>query len=391
MQRRAGDRPLIPLVKRHKIATEDPVGARNLSNALTNHVVPKTRSSYTSAFKKYTSYCDTRDLPYFPADPIVMSAYFIHISTSVQVASIGHYAAAIQYFQGLESDMPWVCKGDDKIRRTMRYLKRTYPRVGKALKLAISCATVAQMVVHIAGYPDWLSMAHNDRVFVAASMLGVCGFLRGGEFLAYPGSGRPLLRQCDVRVDVAEGSVKVRVVQPKNMWWIESADVLCFNPPAGVLKYDLVTAILLYRLMAAGQGSPVLTDDGPAFVMANGKALSREFMISRTSQLLLAAKIQVLNQEGVAAPVKAASWRAGGVRSALDARVPVPIIMALGRWRSIAWESYLMQTTADLKGAQLAMWSPLQTVATTLRVGDLVPNDVFADADVDAVSGPNAL
>ena len=85
MQRRAGDRPLIPLVKRHKIATEDPVGARNLSNALTNHVVPKTRSSYTSAFKKYTSYCDTRDLPYFPADPIVMSAYFIHISTSVQV------------------------------------------------------------------------------------------------------------------------------------------------------------------------------------------------------------------------------------------------------------------------------------------------------------------
>jgi hypothetical protein len=190
---------------------------------------------------------------------------------------------------------------------------------------------------------------------------------------------------------VAEGSVKVRVVQPKNMWWIESADVLCFNPPAGVLRYDLVTAISLYRLMAACQGSPVLTDDGPAFVMANGKALSREFMISRTSQLLLAAKIQVLNQEGVAAPVKAASWRAGGVRSALDARVPVPIIMALGRWRSIAWESYLMQTTADLKGAQLAMWSPLQTVATTLRVGDLVPNDVFADADADAVSGPNAL
>ena len=92
-------------------------------------------------------------------------------------------------------------------------------------------------------------------------------------------------------------------------------------------------------------------------------------------------------------PVKAASWRAGGVRSALDASVSGPVIMALGRWRSNAWESYLMQTTSDLKGAQLAMWSPLQAVATTLRVGDLVPNNVFADtdADSDAVSGPNAL
>ena len=67
--------------------------------------------------------------------------------------------------------------------------------------------------------------------------------------------------------------------------------------------------------------------------------------------------------------------------------------MALGRWRSNAWESYLilMQTTGDLKGAQLAMWRPLQAVATTLRVGDLVPYNVFADTDADAVSGPNAL
>ena len=50
-----------------------------------------------------------------------------------------------------------------------------------------------------------------------------------------------------------------------------------------------------------------------------------------------------------------------------------------------------MQTTSDLKGAQLAMWSPLKAVATTLRVGDLVPNNVFADTDTDSVSGPNAL
>ncbi len=52
---------------------------------------------------------------------------------------------------------------DDKIRRMMRFLKRKYPCKGKAIKLAISCASiVAKMVVHIKGYPDWLAMAHNS-------------------------------------------------------------------------------------------------------------------------------------------------------------------------------------------------------------------------------------
>ena len=82
----------------------------------------------------------------------------------------------------------------------------------------------------------------------------------------------------------------------------------------------------------------------------------------------------------------ASRW--GKVCTKLDASVPVPIIMALGRWRSIAWVSYLMQTTGDLKGAQLAMLRPQISVATTLQVGDLVPNNVFADADKE--SGPNA-
>jgi hypothetical protein len=329
-------------------------------------------------------------MEYFPADPVVISTFFIHISTSVSVSSLGHYGAAIQYFQGLQSDVPWDCTGDDKIRRTMRFLKRKYPRKGKALKLSVSCDTVARMVQHIPGYPHWLEMAHNDRVFVAASMLGVCGFLRGGEFLTYPGSGRPLLRQRDVVVDAAQGSVTVRIAQPKNMWWVKSADVVCFNPPPGTLRCDLVTAISLYRVISAYQGVPVLTDDGPAFVMADGRALSREFMIARTNELLLAARIQVVNQEGAAAPVRAASWRAGGVRSALDACVPVPIIMALGRWRSIAWENYLMQSVDDLKRAQLAMWGPPKAVATTLRVGDLVPIDVFVGADAEDASTHNS-
>jgi hypothetical protein len=268
----------------------------------------------------------------------------------------------------------------------MRYLKRKYPRKGKAHKLSITCAILVRLIELIPGYPNWLLMSHNDRAFIAASMIGVCGFLRGGEFLAYPGSRRPLLRKKDVRVVQEDGgsAVKVSIVQPKNMWWLDSAEVTCFNPPAGVAMCDTVTALRLFWSIAEAQGRP-LSETGPAFVMEGGAPLSREFMVRRTQELLLAADIQVFDLAGKPAPVRAASWRAGGVRSALDAQVPVPMIMMLGRWKSIAWDNYYMQTRDDIQRAQMAMWrpSPSASPATSLRVGDLVPNAVFASVDDD--------
>jgi hypothetical protein len=91
------------------------------------------------------------------------------------------------------------------------------------------------MVCHIEVWPNWGQICH-DLVFMAASAIAICGFLRGGKFLSYSGSARPVLRHKD----------------------------------------------------------------------------------------------------------KAASRRAGGMRSALDAGIIGPMIMAMGRWRSLAWESYIV-------------------------------------------------
>jgi hypothetical protein len=253
------------------------------------------------------------------------------------------------------------------------------------------------MFKFIPGYPNWMAMSHNDRAFIAASMIGVCGFLRGGEFLAYSGSKRPMLRKCDVRIEpdgsVSEASAGVRgspditpsfvvcvaVAQPKNMWWLESADVTCCNPPPGAVECDLVTSLRLFWAISELTGVK-LKENGPAFPMDDGAPLSRTFMVERTEVLLKLAGVQVVDQAGKLAPVRAASWRAGGVRSALDAGVPVPVIMMLGRWRSLAWENYYMQTKGDIRAAQLAMWR-FSSTTTPLKVGDLVPNSVFASID----------
>ena len=66
----------------------------------------------------------------------------------------------------------------------------------------------------------------------------------------------------------------------------------------------------------------------------------------------------------------------------IDANIPSPIIMAMGRWRSIAWESYVLHDTSDLQRAMQSMWSAASAPSTSpaLRVGNLVPSVVLADA-----------
>ena len=79
-------------------------------------------------------------------------------------------------------------------------------------------------------------------------------------------------------------------------------------------------------------------------------------MMRRTEELLAQAKILILDDYGKSTKLKA-SWRAGGVRSAVKAGVSELLIMEIGRWRSSAWRHYLFHSPWDLQGACLQMWN----------------------------------
>ena len=68
-------------------------------------------------------------------------------------------------------------------------------------------------------------------IFAVASVLGVSGFLRGGEFLASTSSDRPVLMRTDVEVRYVGNSLAVIVClrQPKARWWVlvSRGSVLC--------------------------------------------------------------------------------------------------------------------------------------------------------------------
>ena len=106
-------------------------------------------------------------------------------------------------------------------------------------------------------------------------------------------------------------------------------------------------------------------------------------MVSRTVVLMQLADVQFTDATGKIIPVKAASWRAGGVRSALDAGLSEQMIMRLGRWRSIAWTNYMLQSISDVQGAARSMWCVSHAVESggALLVGEMRPASVFEEED----------
>jgi hypothetical protein len=79
-----------------------------------------------------------------------------------------------------------------------------------------------------------------------------------------------------------------------------------------------------------------------------------------------------------------ASWRAGAVRSAVDAGLSEPMIMELGRWKSTAWRFYLLYSPVDVQGAACRMWTVVPKLeGDSSAMGSFqgaVPSDAKADS-----------
>ena len=349
------------VVAAHALARNDPILARFLGAGVTDHVVPTVRSSYATAAGSYERFCAQRSLPPWPADSIQVSAWLLDLADTVSPDSMQVYLAGLQYHQAL-LNMPWTLRGDEIVRRTLRYLKRIFPSSSGVEKTAVSVGVLKATLPLLPGWPDLDRMSHDDRLFATASVIAVCGYLRGGEFLKSPGSRRPILRNADVEmVGVGDThAVRVSIRQAKATWWQETSDVYCFasKPGDGNRAFCPVYLYMNYlRLAPSSCARLVHSPSGPAFCMANGKALTKKWMVDRTKALMAKAGMVIVDAAGRPTAVRAASWRAGAVRSAIDAGVPVPFIQASGRWKSAAWVAYLGGSSFDLQGAAQKSWA----------------------------------
>ena len=335
----------------HPLAAADPASAAAVLTSWTEYVLPGTRSSYASGVKKYVAWCGCRGLSPWPTDEALLCGWMHFLALTVKPTSMRMYLAAVRYQQGLEG-FPWKLDGNDKVHRSMTYLKRKFPSGPQPFKFAVDLRTLQRVLRHIPGWPSPLGMSHNDRVFAAASLAAVCGFLRGGEFLFYPSSDRRTLRQGDVSVsgDIpSPRTLRLRIPQPKTMWWVKFSEVFIHERPGVFCPVRWWCAVASYDPIQRSSSSP-------AFRLDDGSALSKVFMLRRTADLLAAAGIAIVDAKGVPTTVRAASWRAGAVKSAVAAGTPTHIIKSLGRWSSDAWQAYLQDSNVVLRAAVHEMW-----------------------------------
>jgi hypothetical protein len=354
----------------------DPDVALRVDQGFHEHCVPGTTSSYGTGARDYVKFCTMRDLLPWPVDEITYCGWLHVTAARIKVKSMNMYMAGVRDASILQGH-GWRMTGNEMVRRTMRFLRRKYPCKAKGSKVPVTVAVLFVILALLPGWPDMAAMSEDDRVFASASVTAVCGFLRGGEFLTYAKSTRPILKgtAMTIRHVGTHRALVVGVPQPKTHFELESESVPCFeNTVDGAM-----CPIRLWEEYSTR--CPDYKAQGPAF-MLGGKPLTRDYMVQRTTQLMCLANIAFVDHRGDPMDVRAASWRSGAASSAVKAQMPVPHIMALGRWTSRAWENYILQSHVDLQGSANSMWAgtSLQLAPSTsgLKVAEFDAGGFFA-------------
>lgn len=342
------------------MAVSDPSLGVAVMDSQRGHNVVTTVTNYDGHASDYINFCLIRGLVPFPADGLQLSGWILRLMCTVKPSSLKTYLAAVRSAQ-LDRNIPWTLTGDESVRRTLRHVRRKFPSVTKGLKIPISLKVLRVILCLLPGWPVMDVMSHEHRMFAAASVLAVMAFLRGGEFLASKGSARAYLKFVDVtlkRVRSME-AVVVAIPQPKATPWLDRVLVPCF-----VTAADDFCPKRLWEGYSSRSPCAV-GPDLPAFHAADGSPLQRDWMVSLTLSLMQRAGIVLTDSQGNSTTVKSASWRAGGVDSAVEAGLSEPLIKELGRWRSNAWTHYLLYSTFDLCAASARMAKAAQVVAST--------------------------
>ena len=352
----------------HPIVNIDPASARGVADAIANSVLPGTRSSYATAIDNYLRFCELRAIQPWPVDVIWFCAWLLMLARNIKHTSLKSYAAGLRYGQLLEG-FHWNMTWNGRVRAVLRFIQRKYPVPKARNKVPISVALMKTIFPFIKGWPHPHLMDADDVVMVAASLTATGAFLRGGEFLRYNKSGRPLLQRKHVVIQLVAKSeaVVVHIRQPKTSWWLDEVLVPCYANDA-----DSNFCPVFWNKALRSLFSPPLSPLDPAFPRPNRSAITRDFIVHRLEKLMVVAGISCLDGSGAPVKIFAASFRAGGVRTAKDAGMAESMIMALGRWKSSAWMHYLIHTPLDFKSMATAMWAvqaPLAARAEGLRVG----------------------
>ena len=146
------------------LARTDPSLARLVHHVQHNYIVSSTKSSYSSAAKKYIRFCELRHIRPWPCTQLKLCAWIVRLMTSVKPSSLKVYLAAVRFVH-INQGYEWLLTGNEGIRRTLRYVRRHFPSSEKGMKIPVSLAVLKIILPLLSGWPIARNMQYLDLLF----------------------------------------------------------------------------------------------------------------------------------------------------------------------------------------------------------------------------------
>ena len=330
---------MIPALSKHALHTSAPRVAAELSSLLQNSVCHTVKSTYATAMRSLTLFCDLHPgLVALPADAQTIAGWLHWMCpTRIKPPSCAKYLAGIRWAH-ICAGFPWTLSCNPLVKQTLHALKRRYPELCiAALKVPMTYDLMLRLASSLNGWPRLEQMSYDDLLWLCACSIAFFGCLRGGEFFSYPSSNRHVLLSSMVSLLRPQSSkpaigVAIRVPFPKTKPY-SAFEMAYAISPSSESPLCPVMLLLAYRSRRSSLGiSP--SGDSPCFSLVDGKAMDRSFMIGRTELLMRRCHISVHDDFNNLVPLKAASWRSGYATSALHAGISELQIKSSGRWSS---------------------------------------------------------
>jgi hypothetical protein len=174
-----------------------------------------------------------------------------------------------------------------------------------------------------------LSPGYENCMLWAACCIGFFGFLRCGEFMlpnATPFDTSTHLAASDITVDSHHNPtmVAVRIKKSKTDQFGEGTTIYLGKTSAAICP---VSAVLSYLAIRPDT-------QGPLFVTAEGKPMTKQRFIGRIRDILSRAGVDATGYKGH-------SFRIGAATTAAACGLNEGLIKALGRWSSCAYQVYI--------------------------------------------------
>ena len=307
-----------------------------MENYFRSGLAPSTQRSYTSAKRRFLSFCDASKLTPLPVTEQWLRRYVSFLAEQrLSPKSIKLYLAVrhLQISMNLQDpkigEMP-------KLEQVIRGVKREHAKrsPGKRTRLLIT----PEILLKLRGVWEASSKHHNSIMLWAACCLCYFGFLRSGEITvpsesAYD-SGEHL-NFSDIAVDsVANPSMlKVRIKASKTDPFRQGVDIFIGKTDN---KLCPVAAMLSYL---AKRGN----NEGMLFHYEDKKLLSRDRFVASVREALTTAGVDYKSYSGH-------SFRIGAATAAGKCGLSPATIQILGRWESSAYLLYVRLSREELVG-----------------------------------------